>query len=321
MGILFKLTVLLRKYFIAWIIPVTCLTLLVSCTASSPAPSPSDRQGITTHQLAIDILGTKYGAPANSQGELQASCGATSADGTVSITMDKGTLLITKDEKPLEFIQVTKEPTPPDTPEDTYIVSAVYDLKPQGAIFQPSIMLTISYDSESLPQGVMEDDVYIAHYENNNWDTMRYKQVDTNNHRITTMINSSGKYTVLIQEIQSTPSSLGLADRVDVVYFHRAKRCYSCIWAEEQIQLTLETYFRDELNNGKLTFNTVNVQDPNNAAIIKKYHAYGSQLFINTVRGNQEYIEEVVGIWPFVGHDEGFAQIVRDEITEALGSE
>jgi len=49
-------------------------------------------------------------------------------------------------------------------------------------------------------------------------------------------------------------TSSGPADRVEVVYFHRAQRCYSCIHAEEGIRYTVETYFADELASGKVTF-------------------------------------------------------------------
>ena len=107
--------------------------------------------------------------------------------------------------------------------------------------------------------------------------------------------------------------------RVDVVYFHRSQRCHSCSYAEEQTLLTLESYFADELQSGKVTFTPVNVQDENNADIIEKYGAYSSQLFINAVEGNDENIEEVIGFWDFIDDDEGFSLLVRTKITDALG--
>ena len=65
-------------------------------------------------------------------------------------------------------------------------------------------------------------------------------------------------------------TSLGPADRVDVVYFHRTQRCPKCIHAEESINYTVETYFADELASGKVTFQVLDVQDEENAAIVKK---------------------------------------------------
>ena len=114
------------------------------------------------------------------------------------------------------------------------------------------------------------------------------------------------------------PGTTSVVDRVDVVYFHRTNRCYSCIYAETGILYTLETYFEKELSSGKLAFKSVDVQDASNAAIIKKYDAYTSQLFINAVTGDTERIEHVTEIWQFIGNDEAFCQLVKTKIEKAL---
>ena len=114
------------------------------------------------------------------------------------------------------------------------------------------------------------------------------------------------------------PGTTSVVDRVDVVYFHRTNRCRSCIYAETGIHYTLETYFEKELSSGKLTFKSVDVQDASNAAIIKKYGAYTSQLFINAVTGDTERIEHVTEIWQLIGNDEAFCNVVKNKIEKAL---
>jgi len=119
----------------------------------------------------------------------------------------------------------------------------------------------------------------------------------------------------------STPPGPGQTSgvkRVDVVYFHRQQRCYYCLWAEQWIRYTLENYFREELTKGNVTFLTVNVQDPSSAAIVKKYGAYTSQLFVNRVEGNNERIEHVVDIWNLIGNGEAFSVSVRNKVMKAL---
>ena len=108
------------------------------------------------------------------------------------------------------------------------------------------------------------------------------------------------------------------AGRVDVVYFHRTKRCYSCTYAEEQTRYTLETYFINELESGKITFKSIDIQDEGNSAIIEKYGAYTSQLFINTAINGTEHIEHVVEIWQAIGDNDAFSFIVRDKVRTAL---
>jgi len=116
-------------------------------------------------------------------------------------------------------------------------------------------------------------------------------------------------------------NSTGPADRVDVVYFHRTQQCYSCRYAEEGTRYTVETYFADELASGKLTFQSLDVQDGENAAIVQKYGAYGSQLFINTVKDGTDHIEQVTDIWLVIGKDEAFVEIVKDRIEKSLNGE
>jgi hypothetical protein len=111
------------------------------------------------------------------------------------------------------------------------------------------------------------------------------------------------------------------ADRVEVVYFHRTQRCQGCRYAEAGIRYTLETYFKDELANGKVIFEVFDVQDEQNAAIAKKYGAFTSSLFINTIREGLDHIEEVEEIWYLLGDDEEFAEVVKNKLEKSLQGE
>ena len=110
------------------------------------------------------------------------------------------------------------------------------------------------------------------------------------------------------------------SQRVDVVYFHRTQQCYSCKYAEEHLQTTLEKYYADELVTGRITFQSLNVQDRKNAAIVKKYAAYSSQLFITTVKGDEEVTEEVKDFWNYIDNDAGFSKLIIKKIKQALAS-
>ena len=302
-----------KKYLLVSIALSICLLLTASCTGS-PA---TNGEGSTTYQLEIDLLGTKYKAAVDSQGKIKTSTQVTSTDGRISLSIEEDTVLLDKDGEPLQLIQATIDPSPPPPPEDAYIIGTVCDFGPEGASFNPPPRLTLGYDPDKLPEGLRESDVYIACYENDKWEMLRYKQVDTETCRVTTQIDHLSKYAVLISSKQGTTIPT-LANRVDVVYFHRAQRCRSCLYAEEGTRYTLETYFKEELSSGKVTFETVNVQDASNAAIIEEYGAYTSQLFINSVIGNTDHIEHVIEIWDFIGDDEAFSLVVKNKVMEAL---
>jgi len=298
------------------------LSLMLGCTTSPTKPPAANGEEPTTYQLEINLLGTKYEATVDSQGKVESSAQATSADSTVSLSIDKDTIVLDKDGEPIQLIQATIDPNPPP-PEDANKVGPAYDLTPQGATFNPPIKLTLTYAPDELPEGLMEEDVYIACYEDGKWEMLRYKQVDTERHNVTTQVDHLAKYGVFVPSSESPPTpdsdhTSPPTNRVEVVYFHRQQRCNSCIWAEEHIRYALETYFKDELDSSKLTLASINVQDPSNTAIIEKFGAYTSQLFINAVTGDTEHIEHVSEIWQLIGNDEAFCNVVRTKIEKAL---
>jgi predicted small lipoprotein YifL len=111
------------------------------------------------------------------------------------------------------------------------------------------------------------------------------------------------------------------AEKVEVVYFYRAQRCTGCVYAETTSQYTLETYFADELASGKITFTSLNVEAEENAAIVGKYEAYTSSLFINTIIDGVDHIEQVKEIFSVLGDDEAFIEAVKTKIEQSLSGE
>jgi len=295
------------------------LSLMVGCATSSTAPPAANGEELSTYQLEIDLFGTKSEFLVDSQGRLKTKVETSSADGRIRLSLNEGTLILDKEGKPLQVIDVVIDPNPSPPPEDAYIAGAVYDFRPEGTDFNPPIKLTLSYDPEELPEGIKERDVYIASYQDNGWEKLLYKNVDTESHRVTTQIDHFARYAVLAPK-QPPPldKPSGAADRVEVVYFHRTQRCSKCLYAEAGIRYTVETYFADELASGRVTFQVINVQDGENAAIVNKYGAFTSSLFINTVRGGTDHIEEVKDIWLVLGNDEAFVNVVRSKIEKSL---
>lgn len=313
-----------KKQLLVLTVLSICPLLLVACTeppTTSPATNETDQ---TNSQIEIDLLGTKYEANVDDQGRVESGIQVTSADGLIGLAIDPNTIINGPAGEPAPLIKASVDPNPPSPPEDTQIIGVVYELTPQEAVSTAPIKLTIGYNPEEIPEGTVEDDIYIASYEDGQWQQILYKQLDSTSHRVTTQIDHFTRYAVLapyeenIVAPTTDPSDMVNTDRVDVVYFHRAQRCHSCTYAEEQTIYTLETYFSEELTSGIVTFQSVNVQDDANAALIDKYGAYTSQLFINTVQGDTESIEEVIEFWQFIEDDEGFSSLIITKITEAL---
>jgi hypothetical protein len=112
-------------------------------------------------------------------------------------------------------------------------------------------------------------------------------------------------------------------DRVDVVYFHQAQRCPTCLCFEERVRYVVSTYFQSELDSGKMTFGVYDISDSRNTDIVNKYGAVGSQLFINKVRDGTDNIKDIQDIWSWNcrGDKPGFDQKVRNLIQRSLNGD
>jgi len=56
-------------------------------------------------------------------------------------------------------------------------------------------------------------------------------------------------------------------------------------------------YFQDEIDSGKLSFQILNIGDKENYALVQKYGAVGSHLFINKIINGEEHIRDIQEIW------------------------
>jgi hypothetical protein len=112
----------------------------------------------------------------------------------------------------------------------------------------------------------------------------------------------------------------GAADKVEVVYFHRHRRCEACTYAEERIKYLVTTNYREELANGQMSFGIYDIEDKDSDVLAKKYGAIGSQLFLNRIKDGGEnirYIEEI-WYWGCIDNEEVFDRTVKDVIDKAL---
>ena len=134
------------------------------------------------------------------------------------------------------------------------------------------------------------------------------------------MILLSGCRSSLTTGENSTPETPSApADKVEVVYFHRPQRCSGCVYAETGTRYTLENYFASELAEGKIIFKVINLGDEANTAIVERYGAYTSSLFINSITDGTDRIEEVKEIWFVLSKDSKFVAIVKNKIESCLG--
>jgi hypothetical protein len=79
-----------------------------------------------------------------------------------------------------------------------------------------------------------------------------------------------------------------VTNKIEVIDFHSTRRCMTCNAIEENTKFTLNNYFAKELESGKITFQSINVDDEKNYEMALKYEAAGTSLFLNVVISGEE---------------------------------
>lgn len=83
--------------------------------------------------------------------------------------------------------------------------------------------------------------------------------------------------------------------KIMIYSFHVTNRCASCIAIEESTKKTLDTYFKNEVKNGRIKLSVLNVDEKANEKIAEKYQAFGSGLFITRIFKGKETTADLTG--------------------------
>jgi len=174
----------------------------------------------TTYYTDTDLFGNEESFRISSDGKIQETIEATSADGNLTITIPKDTVALDKNGKRLASLEVAIDESPPDPPADANIIGLAYDFGPAGATFDPAISLTWSYDPDALPEGVAEADLVLAYYDEEATEWVELDGVvDTVNNTITASVAHFTTFAIIGSVTPPTPpaparftvSSLGVS--------------------------------------------------------------------------------------------------------------
>ena len=136
-----------------------------------------------------------------------------SEDGICRLTIPAGTVGLTEELEPLTIITMLIMDDPPTPPEHAHVIGLFYDFQPSGATFEPPVTLTFSYDPADIPEGIAEEDLVIAYYDQKagKWVNLE-GTVDPGRNTITASISHFTAFAKLGYEVPEpaafTPSSL-----------------------------------------------------------------------------------------------------------------
>lgn len=111
----------------------------------------------------------------------------------------------------------------------------------------------------------------------------------------------------------------GPVEHVEVAYFHRTHRCSGCINAERLTRETLDTRFAERMRNGDMNLVVEDTEAPADPALVGRYEAWGSALFLSVSKGGQVYTWRDDEIWFYVNEDHKFIGHLVKQIRAIYG--
>ena len=120
-----------------------------------------------------------------------------------------------------------------------------------------------------------------------------------------------------VEAARTTPAT---PDHIVAYYFHGNYRCATCMRLEEYSREAIEKGFPEELKDGRLSFEVVNVEEPQNRHFIRDYDLVTKSLVLSLKDGDREVrFKNLDRIWQLVSSRERFISYVQDEVRGLLG--
>jgi len=121
------------------------------------------------------------------------------------------------------------------------------------------------------------------------------------------------------QAQSSSKTEKASKNKIEVLNFHSTHRCMTCNAIEANTKYTLETYFEENLKNGSITQQTINVDEEKNEQIAEKFEASGTSLFLNIIVNGKEKQINLTNFAFTKGRDkEAFSEDLKGEIAKWL---
>ncbi len=112
------------------------------------------------------------------------------------------------------------------------------------------------------------------------------------------------------------------ADNYVVYYFMTSVRCENCINFEKYTTELLNTTFSEPMNEKTLTWEMINLDEPQNRHFIKDYSLFTKSIILVHYRnGIQSEWKNLDQIWTLVGDKTAFQNYISTEMKTFLGAQ
>jgi len=106
------------------------------------------------------------------------------------------------------------------------------------------------------------------------------------------------------------------SDKIEAYYFHFTARCVTCKTIEAKAKENLETLYPNQVKQGLITFQSVNLEEASNKALAEKLGVSGQTLLI--VKGDQKINLTNEGFMYAMVKPERFKEIINEKVDGLL---
>jgi hypothetical protein len=165
----------------------------------------------TTNPTVTPVQGmTDVGEVINDTGLIEDWVFAHSTDNKAEIRIDPGVVALDSSRDSLETISIVPV-TALQPPRNWNLIGQCYILGPDGATFEPEVTLTLIYDPDNLPDGTIEDKLYIAFYDDSAYKWVKLvSTVDPLGHTVCAKLTHFSTYAIMSEKpVIPTPTPTG----------------------------------------------------------------------------------------------------------------
>lgn len=107
--------------------------------------------------------------------------------------------------------------------------------------------------------------------------------------------------------------------RIIAYYFHGNVRCDTCRTIEAYTKEAVDAGFPEALEDGRLEWRVVNVEEPGNEHFVQVYQLVTrSVVLVDMTGGSQKAWRNLVRVWELVGDKDAFVKYIQDETRACL---
>ncbi len=111
------------------------------------------------------------------------------------------------------------------------------------------------------------------------------------------------------KEVKTTANN---SDKIEAYYFHFSARCVTCRTIETKAKENLETLYPNQVKQGLITFQSVNLEEASGKPLAKKLGVSGQALLI--VKGDQKINLTNEGFMYAMVKPEKFKEIINEKV-------